>query len=452
MAFYPFSSGFSSNPWSSSYQARRPADHYGNFFGQDFYQPSAPRYREPVYSPYQGLGGDYLRPRQTTRSPYSGLFGGHAAPARSRPTWGNAYDDYSSESEDESNQPPCTCGKCHPEPTSRGFRQQRQPAQRQQVRRPAQQQQQVRRQPQAQTKPARDAGVSSDEERQALTEELEKVSTPTESTKPETPLTTSAGEATTPADSTTAESTERHEQPAPAPEKPSPVLTLREKRLAAVESVQKDVDGIAVEVAQFTGERSGKVYLRLEDLLTKALLRLDGIEAGDDNDVRQARRAAVHAVQKQIDLLEGNTPTESPAMSPAEDASDVEDADEQVMEDDVIENDKAFAEAAGSDAALDENMASTHSDGEFSGFDESEPESESDNDTLASESDDDDEMQTADDITGDVTAAWMPWMLPGTCWTIYRWLDTLSSGKLHTFFLPSLIIFESICYCHISKH
>lgn len=127
---------------------------------------------------------------------------------------------------------------------------------------------------------------------------------------------------------------DRHSQPAsgvdntasvPA-DSSSAAASLKEKRLANVKAIQDDLHKIDAEVALVRGEQRSKQYLRLEDRLTKALLRLDGIEADGDSEVRSARRAAVHAVQRTIDCLESTasagedaTKMETDTVSSAED-------------------------------------------------------------------------------------------------------------------------------------
>lgn len=54
----------------------------------------------------------------------------------------------------------------------------------------------------------------------------------------------------------------------------------------------------------FCGGKTTKEYKFLEEMLTRSLLKLDGIESGQDLSIRQARRAAVKEIQSYLDQLE----------------------------------------------------------------------------------------------------------------------------------------------------
>ena len=57
-------------------------------------------------------------------------------------------------------------------------------------------------------------------------------------------------------------------------------------------------------VNNFSGGKKSKEYKILEEMLTRSLLKLDGVESGNDLSIRQARRAAVKEVQSYLDQLE----------------------------------------------------------------------------------------------------------------------------------------------------
>lgn len=54
----------------------------------------------------------------------------------------------------------------------------------------------------------------------------------------------------------------------------------------------------------FTGKKSDKEYKYLEEMLNRSILKLDGIEAGDNEAVRQARRSGVKDIQSFLDQLD----------------------------------------------------------------------------------------------------------------------------------------------------
>ena len=82
-----------------------------------------------------------------------------------------------------------------------------------------------------------------------------------------------------------------------------------------VTSIVQDIDSLRGEVEQFCGAKGSKDYLRLEDTLTRVLLRLDMIESHGDAKVRSVRRNAVVSAQEALDLLESKV---KPSMPEAE--------------------------------------------------------------------------------------------------------------------------------------
>jgi len=74
-----------------------------------------------------------------------------------------------------------------------------------------------------------------------------------------------------------------------------------------ISSIMQDIDQIEQSVNVFFGNRRDKVYLKLEDSLTKKLLRLDEIEVSGsprEDELRAERRGAVRKVQQLIDVLD----------------------------------------------------------------------------------------------------------------------------------------------------
>lgn len=57
-------------------------------------------------------------------------------------------------------------------------------------------------------------------------------------------------------------------------------------------------------VNSFSGCKKDKEYKFLEEMLTRSLLKLDGIESGQDENIRQARKGAVREIQSYLDQLE----------------------------------------------------------------------------------------------------------------------------------------------------
>ncbi|XP_028563212.2 BAG family molecular chaperone regulator 4 isoform X1 [Podarcis muralis] len=71
-----------------------------------------------------------------------------------------------------------------------------------------------------------------------------------------------------------------------------------------VMQVMEGVEQLEEEVDEFVGKKTDKDYWLLEEMLTKKLLELDSVETGGQDNVRQARKEAVHRIQAILEELE----------------------------------------------------------------------------------------------------------------------------------------------------
>ncbi|XP_038641270.1 BAG family molecular chaperone regulator 4-like [Scyliorhinus canicula] len=71
-----------------------------------------------------------------------------------------------------------------------------------------------------------------------------------------------------------------------------------------VEQVLSHVQQLEAEVSHFDGKRGDKTYRLLEELLTKQLLEVDSVETNGQEQIRQARKEAVHKIQGVLEKLE----------------------------------------------------------------------------------------------------------------------------------------------------
>jgi len=119
----------------------------------------------------------------------------------------------------------------------------------------------------------------------------------------------------------------RPRSPSPAPPNMTP--------LEIIEQVLAEGAQLKEEVEVYSGGRKEKPYLRLEELLTRLMLKLDRIESEGRDDIRSARREAVHAIQSTLELLESRTsatvakkdlPSAESSSVPEHSSSDVSDA------------------------------------------------------------------------------------------------------------------------------
>ena len=68
-------------------------------------------------------------------------------------------------------------------------------------------------------------------------------------------------------------------------------------------------------VMNFSGTKKDKEYKFLEEMLTRSILKLDGIESGADDNIRQSRKKAVREIQSFLDQLELKAFSESVSAS-----------------------------------------------------------------------------------------------------------------------------------------
>lgn len=74
--------------------------------------------------------------------------------------------------------------------------------------------------------------------------------------------------------------------------------------LDVIHSILSECQQYKDRVNSFSGGKKTKEYKLLEEMLTRSLLKLDGVESGQDLQIRQARRAAVKEIQSYLDQLE----------------------------------------------------------------------------------------------------------------------------------------------------
>jgi len=118
--------------------------------------------------------------------------------------------------------------------------------------------------------------------------------------------------------------------PASTPPPPQKPLTAEERAFKIIDGVMSEVQGLEEKVNGFTGVKGTKEYRYLEEMLTRSLLKLDSVETGGHDNIRQARKKAVRMIEPALDLLElkavanaqktptpASTPTSAPPPPPA---------------------------------------------------------------------------------------------------------------------------------------
>ncbi|XP_050395130.1 BAG family molecular chaperone regulator 3 [Patella vulgata] len=88
------------------------------------------------------------------------------------------------------------------------------------------------------------------------------------------------------------------------PRQPPKPKTAEERANEIIESVTAEVNELEQQVNQFTGQKSDKSYKYLEEMLTRSLIKLDGVEAEGHDDIRTRRKQTVRYIQQTLDMLE----------------------------------------------------------------------------------------------------------------------------------------------------
>merc|ERR1719458_2457100 len=68
--------------------------------------------------------------------------------------------------------------------------------------------------------------------------------------------------------------------------------------------IQEDVESLTNEIKNFNGSKDTKEYRFLEEMLTRQLLALDGIEPNGDTEIRTIRKESINSVNRCLSLLD----------------------------------------------------------------------------------------------------------------------------------------------------
>lgn len=71
-----------------------------------------------------------------------------------------------------------------------------------------------------------------------------------------------------------------------------------------LEEVRRAVEGLAAQIEAFTGCKGDKEYLYLDEMLTRHMLSLDGIDTGGRDDIRGLRKEAIRSINRCLSLLD----------------------------------------------------------------------------------------------------------------------------------------------------
>ncbi|XP_050095794.1 BAG domain-containing protein Samui [Anopheles aquasalis] len=86
-----------------------------------------------------------------------------------------------------------------------------------------------------------------------------------------------------------------------------PKYPAKDDPIVKIQMIQKDVLAIFDQVEKFRGTKEGKkdkAYMYLDEMLTQNLLKLDSIDAGDQPQIKSARKEAIKSINTCIAVLE----------------------------------------------------------------------------------------------------------------------------------------------------
>ena len=75
-------------------------------------------------------------------------------------------------------------------------------------------------------------------------------------------------------------------------------------KIAKLEKIKEDVESLTSKIDNFQGSKTDKEYLYLEEMLTRHLIALDGIEPEGQTEIRQMRKESINSVNRCLSLLD----------------------------------------------------------------------------------------------------------------------------------------------------
>merc|ERR1712130_2797 len=88
--------------------------------------------------------------------------------------------------------------------------------------------------------------------------------------------------------------------PTPAratPQPPSePPLAPVDPKVAKLDKINEEVESLMEKIRNFSGSKQDKEYLYLDEILTRHLIALDGIEPEGQSEIRQMRKESIKSV------------------------------------------------------------------------------------------------------------------------------------------------------------
>jgi len=90
------------------------------------------------------------------------------------------------------------------------------------------------------------------------------------------------------------------QDPPPPPPPPPPA----NPKIAKLDKIKDDVEGLMEKIGNFKGCKTDKEYLYLDEMLTRHLISLDGIDPEGELEIRQLRKESIKSVNRCLSLLD----------------------------------------------------------------------------------------------------------------------------------------------------
>lgn len=92
--------------------------------------------------------------------------------------------------------------------------------------------------------------------------------------------------------------------PAPATKTEAPPPPAANPKIAKLDKIQGDVEMLMEKIQKFDGSKTDKEYLYLDEMLTRHLISLDGIDPEGQVEIRQLRKESIKSVNRCLSLLD----------------------------------------------------------------------------------------------------------------------------------------------------
>lgn len=101
--------------------------------------------------------------------------------------------------------------------------------------------------------------------------------------------------------------------PTPARVSPNPeTQPPKDPKVAKLDKIKADVDVLLEKIENFKGTKSDKEYLYLDEMLTRHLISLDGVDPEGQQEIRQMRKESIKSVNRCLSMLDSKVSENNP--------------------------------------------------------------------------------------------------------------------------------------------